>query len=181
MLANHFTDDVFDKSQKYGKDKAKFSLVTGLYKQCLDSAMLQFGMYAWSWSVAGRALAKFGYGSEYEASALVFSCNRKIFFLLSCVLSWSLPSTFTQISQSLVFVALLFMMSTIPDLPTSVYHTFVLEEKHGFNKTTPGLFVADLLKGWALGFAIGAPFLATFLYIFKWAGDRFVPWLMGFM
>jgi STE24 endopeptidase len=62
-----------------------------------------------------------------------------------------------------------------------VYSTFVLEEKHGFNKTTPGLFVIDLIKGWALAFVLGSPFLAVFLYIFKWAGDRFVPWLMAFM
>lgn len=72
-------------------------------------------------------------------------------------------------------------MSVIPSLPLTVYQTFVLEEKHGFNKTTPSLFVADTLKGWGLGFVIGAPFLAAFLYVFKWAGDRFVPWLMGFL
>jgi STE24 endopeptidase len=62
-----------------------------------------------------------------------------------------------------------------------VYQTFVLEEQHGFNKTTPGLFVADTIKGWFIGSAIAAPFLAGFLRIFEWAGDRFVPWLMGFM
>ena len=66
-------------------------------------------------------------------------------------------------------------------MPLSVYQTFDLEEKHGFNKTTLGLFVADLFKGWAIGFVIGAPFLAAFLKVFQWAGDRFVPWLMAFL
>ena len=66
-------------------------------------------------------------------------------------------------------------------MPLSVYSTFVLEEKHGFNKTTASLFVIDLLKGWGIAFVLGSPFLAAFLYIFKWAGERFVPWLMGFM
>ena len=56
-----------------------------------------------------------------------------------------------------------------------------MEEKHGFNKTTPQLFVSDLIKGWGLAFVLGAPFLAAFLSIFNWAGDRFVPWLMAFM
>lgn len=69
----------------------------------------------------------------------------------------------------------------MPSLPLSIYSTFVIEEKHGFNKMTPSLFVIDLLKGWAVAFVLGAPFLAAFLYIFKWAGDRFVPWLMAFM
>ncbi|TDL13826.1 hypothetical protein BD410DRAFT_797487, partial [Rickenella mellea] len=63
----------------------------------------------------------------------------------------------------------------------NIYQTFVLEEKHGFNKTTPQLFVADIVKSFGLGFAIGAPFLSAFLWVFKWAGDRFVPWLMAFM
>jgi STE24 endopeptidase len=62
-----------------------------------------------------------------------------------------------------------------------VYSTFVLEEKHGFNKTTPIIFVTDMLKGWLVAFALGAPFLAAFLHIFKWAGERFVPWLMALM
>jgi STE24 endopeptidase len=86
-----------------------------------------------------------------------------------------------QILQSIGFVFVIFFCSSIPTLPLSVYGTFVLEERHGFNKTTPALFVADLLKGWGIAFVLGSPFLAAFLYIFKWAGDRFVPWLMGFM
>jgi 4-hydroxybenzoate polyprenyltransferase len=75
----------------------------------------------------------------------------------------------------------LFVISSIPSIPLSAYQTFVLEEKHGFNKTTPTLFVTDLLKSWAIGFVIGMPFLAAFLYVFGWAGDRFVPWLMAFL
>ncbi|KII84839.1 hypothetical protein PLICRDRAFT_45641 [Plicaturopsis crispa FD-325 SS-3] len=151
VLASHFNGDEFQKSQKYGKDKAKFSIVTGLLKQSIDSVMLQYGFYAWSWTAAGCVLARFGYGPEYE------------------------------ILQSLGFAIVLFLASSIPGIPLSAYQTFVLEEKHGFNKTTPGLFVTDLVKGWAIGFTIGLPFLATFLYVFKWAGDRFVPWLMAFL
>lgn len=93
----------------------------------------------------------------------------------------SLSAYRRQITQSIAFSCVLFFASTIPSLPLSVYQTFVLEERHGFNKTTPGLFVADMLKGWGIGFVIGAPFLGAFLYVFKWAGDRFVPWLMGFL
>ncbi|XP_006456595.1 hypothetical protein AGABI2DRAFT_188490 [Agaricus bisporus var. bisporus H97] len=150
-LQGHFEKGEFEKSQAYGKDKARFAFVSGLYKQTLDSLMLQFGFYAWSWQAAGSLLAKFGYGTEH------------------------------QIIQSIGFVFILFFVSSLPTLPLQVYGTFVLEEKHGFNKTTPTLFVTDLLKGWAIAFVLGAPFLAVFLYIFEWAGDRFVPWLMAFM
>lgn len=86
-----------------------------------------------------------------------------------------------QILQSIGFVFILFVISSLPGLPLQAYGTFVLEEKHGFNKTTPSLFITDLLKGWGLAFVLGAPFLAAFLYIFQWAGNRFVPWLMAFM
>ncbi|KAJ7302328.1 peptidase family M48-domain-containing protein [Mycena olivaceomarginata] len=150
-LAAHISAADFEKSQKYGKDKAKFALFSGFYKQVLDSTMLHFGFYAWSWDFAGLVMARFGYGTEY------------------------------QITQSIGFVFLLFFLSSLPTLPLSVYSTFVLEEKYGFNKTSPGLFVADLLKGWAIGGVLITPFLWAFLRIFNWAGDRFVPWLMAFV
>lgn len=147
-LKKDFEPGQFEKSQAYGKDKAKFALISGLWKQCTESALLHYGFYPWAWEAAGNLVAKFGYG---------------------------------EIPQSIVFVFTLYFGSTLPTLPLSVYGTFVLEEKHGFNKTTPGLFVADLVKGWLLAFVLGAPFLALFLKIFEWAGDRFVPWLMAFM
>ncbi|KAJ3841940.1 peptidase family M48-domain-containing protein [Lentinula raphanica] len=150
-LAPHISKEDFDKSQRYGKDKARFALFSKLFSQCVDSAMLQYGFYAWCWGAAGAILQKFGYGSDYE------------------------------ILQSIGFSFTMYLLSSLPTLPLSVYSTFVLEERHGFNKTTPGLFVADLVKSWLIAFVLGAPFLAAFLYIFKWAGDRFVPWLMGFM
>ena len=75
VLAEHFKADVFEKSQKYGKDKAKFSLVSGLLKQCLDSAMLQYGFYAWSWDMGGRIIARLGYGPQYEVRFVSRLCS----------------------------------------------------------------------------------------------------------
>lgn len=66
VLAEHFTIEVFEKSQKYGKHKAKFSLVSGLYKQVIDTLQLASGVYyPWAWSAAGQLLGLAGYGSEY--------------------------------------------------------------------------------------------------------------------
>ncbi|KAG8684614.1 hypothetical protein FRC08_013600, partial [Ceratobasidium sp. 394] len=134
-LREHFTDEVFQKSQRYGRDKARFQVVSKLYSQLLETGMIVFGAFPWAWGTAGNILAKYGYGPEYE------------------------------ITHSIVFGTILFLLTSIPNIPVSLYSTFVLEEKHGFNKTTPGLFVADTLKGWAVGFAIGAPFMAGFLKI----------------
>lgn len=69
VLSSHFNQETFEKSQNYGRDKAKFSLFAGLFKQSLDSLLLHVGVYTWAWSMAGNALAKFGYDSEYEVSS----------------------------------------------------------------------------------------------------------------
>lgn len=68
VLEAHFKAETFKKSQVYGKDKAKFSLVSGILKQVVDSAFMQFGLVAWSWSVGGWIVGKLGYGPEYEVS-----------------------------------------------------------------------------------------------------------------
>ncbi|KZV71232.1 hypothetical protein PENSPDRAFT_578162 [Peniophora sp. CONT] len=151
-LAEHFTPEVFAKSQTYGRDKAKFSFVSTIYKQLIDTVQLGSGLYyPWAWSASGSALQLAGYGSEY------------------------------QISQSVIFVFLITFTSMIPTLPLSIYQTFYLEAEHGFNKTTPGLYITDMIKSWVLGLVLGTPLLAAFLYIFEWAGDRFLPWLMALL
>ena len=66
VLAKHFEPGVFEKSQNYGRDKARFAFFSGLFKQSLDSLMLHYGFYAWSWTAAGKLLAKVGFGPEYE-------------------------------------------------------------------------------------------------------------------
>src|SRR3989339_1629086 len=77
---------------------------------------------------------------------------------------------FGEIITGIVFAFSLKFLADFINLPFSVYHTFVIEEKFGFNKTTVRTFVADILKGWALGFAIGGPVLACVIWIFMKLG-----------
>lgn len=77
-----------------------------------------------------------------------------------------------MILQGLVYVALLTLLGTLFGLPFKIYDTFVLEEKYGFNKTTPKTFVADTLKGLLLTAAIGAPLFAGILWFFQTAGGH---------
>jgi STE24 endopeptidase len=56
------------------------------------------------------------------------------------------------------------------DLPFSIYRTFVIEAKFGFNRMTPALFVADLAKSIALGLAIGVPLLFAVLWLMAQMG-----------
>lgn len=64
-------------------------------------------------------------------------------------------------------------MSTIVNIPFSLYSTFVVEQRHGFNKQTIGLFFTDMLKQLAVGGVIMIPFLAAFLWIIKSTGNQF--------
>jgi STE24 endopeptidase len=89
--------------------------------------------------------------------------------------------TVTKILQSIAFVFIYAFVSNTSSIPISAIQTFVIEEKHGFNKTTVGTFFTDILKGWLLGLVIGAPSLSAFLWVFRFAGDHFVPYLMAFL
>lgn len=77
--------------------------------------------------------------------------------------------------SGLVFLAGVLLLSALLSLPFSVHATFVLEERFGFNRTSPRTFVLDRLKGLALTAALGGPLLAAVLAIFAHAGPA--AWL----
>ena len=87
------------------------------------------------------------------------------------VRSWDYSPVWT----GLLFVGILIFSKTIISLPFSIYKTFVIEEKFGFNKTTPATFIKDLLKGMLLTAVIGGLLLAGVLVFFEFAGSR--AWL----
>ncbi|KAH8842162.1 hypothetical protein MCOR27_008268 [Pyricularia oryzae] len=72
------------------------------------------------------------------------------------------------------------MIQQVLSLPTSIYHTFVLEEKFGFNKQTPKLFITDLIKSQLLTVVLTPPILAGFLKIIQKTGDQFFYYLWMF-
>ena len=59
------------------------------------------------------------------------------------------------------------LVTTVIDIPFSLYRTFVIEEKFGFNQTTPKLYIIDQLKGILLAGIIGLPLMAAVLWIFQ--------------
>ncbi|MEX0722169.1 MAG: M48 family metallopeptidase [Balneolaceae bacterium] len=78
---------------------------------------------------------------------------------------------YSELVTGLMYIGILLLAKTIITLPFSIYSTFVIEEKFGFNKTTPKTFVLDMVKGLGLGLLIGAPLLAGILAFFMYAGD----------
>lgn len=84
-----------------------------------------------------------------------------------------------SILTALIFFGILMFVSDILTTPFSVYDTFVIEEKFGFNKTTPKTFVLDKLKGWLLGAVIGGGLLALIIYIYQLTTSNF--WIYAWM
>ena len=76
-----------------------------------------------------------------------------------------------EIITGLLYAGCLSVISFLVGLPFSVYSTFVIEERFGFNKTTVKTFVLDTLKGTALAVTLGAPLLALILWFFMSAGN----------
>lgn len=82
-----------------------------------------------------------------------------------------------QIFRGIAYIGILVLSQSLLSLPFSIYSTFVIEEKFGFNKTTAGTFVKDLLKSFSLGIILGLPFLGAVLWILYNAGE--FAWLYG--
>jgi len=72
--------------------------------------------------------------------------------------------------QGVAFVISMMLISSLLDLPFSIYRTFVIEARHGFNRTKPLLFISDLFKGMLLTLALGMPLLWLVLWLMQSAG-----------
>ncbi|MCG8318021.1 MAG: M48 family metallopeptidase [Cytophagales bacterium] len=75
----------------------------------------------------------------------------------------------------LVYFAVLFLGSDLLNTPFQWYRTFVIEEKYGFNKTTPRIFITDKLKGYLITFIIGGLLLWVLIVLIDQLGEAF--WL----
>lgn len=85
--------------------------------------------------------------------------------------------TENELLKSLYFFAVIFIANDIINLPFQYYHTFVIEEKFGFNKMTRTTFVLDNLKSILLSVVIGGGILALVIWIYMLTPDYF--WLLA--
>jgi len=115
-----------------------------------------------------RTKTRFGWISSTFGLAvlLIFWFAGGFEWLDTLVRGWG----FGVIVTGLFYIGLLVLGRGLLSLPFSVYSTFGIEERFGFNETTPKTFVLDLLKSIALGVAIGGPLLAVILWFFQSTG-----------
>lgn len=84
-----------------------------------------------------------------------------------------LPHFANEIVRGLLFFAIIGFVSMLFSLPFECYHTFVIEEKFGFNKMTPSLFITDKIKGIAIGAIIGGLLYALLNWLYLQLGNQF--------
>ena len=85
--------------------------------------------------------------------------------------------TANPILVSLVFFGILFLANDIISTPFEIYDTFVIEERFGFNKTTPKTFIFDKLKGYVLAAILGGGILALIMWLYRLNPQYF--WLIA--
>ena len=81
--------------------------------------------------------------------------------------------------QQLALIAAFFLINGALELPVSWYATFKLEERFGFNKSTQGLWWADVFKSTLMTAVIGLPLAALYLFLMERAGSLWWLWAWG--
>lgn len=139
-------------AQHRGEVPAAFASQISLaaHQKAADYTLVQarFGMLELAWS---------------SVVVLVWTLLGGLSWLNQWLLQW-LPA---GLSQQVALLAAFTAIGTLIDLPFTLYKTFVIEQRFGFNKTTPRLWLQDMLRSLVLGVVLGLP-LATL-----------VVWMMG--
>jgi len=150
-LENIVPEEKFLKSQSYQLEKSNFGFVHCAVSIVETTLIQVLGGFPLLWAYSTELASRFGYSSDYE------------------------------VTISLLFVGIGMVYQMITSLPFELYSTFVIEERHGFNKQTLSLFFIDKLKGILVGVLILVPTLSTILHLIKWGGSQFYLYVWGFL
>ena len=98
---------------------------------------------------------------------------------LNWIDSWWANYELSPMLNGIAVIASLLILASVLDLPFSLYNTFVIEQKFGFNQTTWQTWILDLLKGALLMLLLGLPLIATILWLMNQAGQHW--WLYAWL
>lgn len=155
VLEKQIDHETFTKAKEYSIDKAKFGFLTSFYSQIQSTAVICFFIMPYFWNLSDDILVT------------TFGLTR------SKSIRW-------EMYQSVTFTLITSLISTVVNLPFSIYSTFVIEQKHGFNKQTAGFYIKDKLKQFTLSLAISTPIIVAMVYIVRNGGPYFFLYLWMF-
>jgi len=170
-----YTSKEFQKKQNYQLERLNFGMLHSAWDVITTIAFLWFGFYPKTWQMAGTILSKF-----VNTPTNVVTTTK-----LFGIISWGAKTAATmtpctEIYQSIIWMFLISNISVIMNLPWSVYRTFSLEARHGFNRTTPKTFILDFFKSLLLTTIFMPPILATVVWILLHTGPYMALYLWSF-
>jgi STE24 endopeptidase len=119
-----------------------------------------------------------GVNARFGTAQSVVSLMVLLSFWFAGGFSWldSLSRTLVsgEVAAGLVFLSAIFIGQSLISLPFSIYDTFVIENRFGFNRATPATFIMDRIKGLVLAALIGLPLAAAVLWIFGNVGHAWL-------
>jgi STE24 endopeptidase len=124
--------------------------------------------------------------TNYKANLIADSISTAITILMLAFGGFGIVDDFVrgyfsnEILIGLGFIAIVGLLGSIVSLPFTIYSTFVIEAKFGFNKTTVKTFITDKIKGTLIGAIIGAPLFSAIVWIYLQLGSYFwlATWLL---
>ncbi|MBU1626109.1 M48 family metallopeptidase [bacterium] len=116
--------------------------------------------------------AKASFGTFVDSLNLVVIILVIWFSLLNPINEWTKDFPINRV----IFCIVLLLISTIIGLPFKIYRVFVIEERFGFNKTTPKTFILDLIKELLISLIILMPLLWVLFYLYDMSGSYWWIW-----
>lgn len=151
VLKGVITEKSFKQTQAYCLDKWNFSMFMTAFNLTEELLVLHYNVLPWLWGWVLTPLALVGLTDQNE------------------------------VARSVLFVVVYYQLQTMIKIPFSVYSTFWLEARHGFNKTTPRTFVLDILKSFVLMLVFVPIILGILIPIINSGGKFLALWLWLFM
>jgi STE24 endopeptidase len=150
-LKDVVSEEKFVKARGYSLEKSSFHFIHSAFSILEETAILLFGLLPWFWQQSQGLVERLGLNPENE------------------------------VVHTLAFLAATTLWSQLIELPFSLYSTFVIEQRHGFNKQTLYLFFKDMVLGMLLMVVLGPPIVAAIIYMIQRGGPYLALYLWGFM
>jgi len=122
-----------------------------------------------------KARTRFGlFSSTFSLVLILVVIHSDVFGILD---QYVRLQTENYILQGLLFIGIIYFFQDIISLPFSLYNTFVIEQKFGFNKIKPGLYFIDKIKGYGIFIVLGSTVITPLLYFFHVYSE--IGWLIA--
>lgn len=156
--------DTYHKSQRYASDKLSLASALGTLDQA-ETLLLLTSFLASTWTAVGLGATPPTYSYLGSGWTLL-----KGFWDLAGELAARGGIPLGGLAHSLVLVAILKTLGAVLSMPKAYYSTFVVEQRHGFNRTTKQTFFADQAKSYVLGIVLELPLIGAILWLIEWMG-----------